>query len=257
MDLPKPKHAPPASMQYLQAPGMRGLRSPSRESIASDFSCLSVSSRLGGPGLEGRRKRMAYLSKSRETINSNAACYGGDQLSLLNVSVDVPSLQASLRRNGGGNNDDFSAQPNGVAGCFVRPHQPMTRSFSFADMRSVPLQLMDQDGVDALLLRSAEAAPAAVSDPSLSVNSDFDDEISMFFDDKGEPINFCDRAAGGGERIAAAAGAVGGGDEVEHDLLGNGVGDEGLTLAGENLKFSRIFFPIHCFCKSFFRRQPK
>ncbi|OQV26211.1 hypothetical protein BV898_00330 [Hypsibius exemplaris] len=195
MELPKPKYGATLmpTMQYLQAPGMRGLRSPSRESIASDFSAMSMSSRLGGVDGSNRRKRLQYMSKSRETLNSNF-----DQMSL-NVSVDIPSLQ--MRRP----DQDFLVPGQNA---FVKPHQGMTRSFSFTDIRSAPL---DQD--DAL-----REGPAAVSDPSLSVNSDFDDEISMFFDDKGEPINFNERS-GAAERISAVACY----DEAE--LIGDGVED--------------------------------
>jgi hypothetical protein len=163
MELPKSKYgATLMPMQYLQAPGMRNLRSPSRESIASDFSVMSMSSRLGVDGTQ-RRKRLQHMSKSRETLNSNF-----DRMSL-NVSVDIPSVMARQP-------EDFLVPGQNA---FVKPHQ-ITRSFSFSDIRSTPL---DQE--DAL-----REGPAAVSDPSLSVNSDFDDEISMFFDDKGEPINF-------------------------------------------------------------------
>lgn len=175
-------------MQYLQAPGMRGgFRSPSRESIASDFSVMSMASNLGGIDGAHRRKRLAQLSKSRETLNTNF-----ERMSL-NVSVDIPVRHTDQEFLIPGQN------------AFVKPHQ-ITRCFSFSDIRTATCPEHD----DAL-----REGPAAVSDPSLSVNSDFDDEISMFFDDKGEPINFNDRT-GAHERISAVVSYP---DDVNNGLL--------------------------------------
>ena len=173
-------------MQYLQAPGMRGgLRSPSRESIASDFSVMSVASGVDGAH---RRKRLAHFSKSRETINTNF-----ERMSL-NMSVDVPVMRHT--------DQDFLIPGQNA---FVKPHQ-ITRCFSFSDIRTSAFPEQDE---------ALREGPAAVSDPSLSVNSDFDDEISMFFDDKGEPINFNDRS-GAAERISAVVSYP---DDVSNVLL--------------------------------------
>ncbi|XP_055337633.1 uncharacterized protein LOC129587759 [Paramacrobiotus metropolitanus] len=169
-------------MHYLQAPGMRGLRSPSRESIASDFSVMSMSSQYQDGGTR-RKRAMQFLSKSRETLNS-----GFDQLSL-NVSIDVPSLPHQP--------DAFFTPGQNAT---VKPHNQMTRCFSFTDLRSNSNHA-EQDPAAV-----GDQCPAAISDPSLSVNSDFDDEISMFFDDKGEPINYRDRNEAVSIRISATNG---------------------------------------------------